>query len=188
MDVSPSVGQIICSTNYAAPSLTTRSVGNKLILYPSLTASELDYAIGVESSDMFFSVEKNAAGYTFYAGMTVVSTISGNGNIATNGSVAAASAQISDNCTIGGTLNITGAITTTAFYASKPWAGFHCISHALPATVFQDFLKLVFYYRGLVLGRMFLQFQHTQMGSSLWCLCSNKLLPLRRQSLFLAPS
>ncbi len=29
---------------------------------------------------------------------------------------------------------------------------------------FQDFLKLVFHYRGLVLGHMFLQFQHTHMG------------------------
>ncbi len=120
MNVFPSVGQIIFSTNYAAPTLTTRSVGNKLIVYPSLWASELDYAIGVESNDMFFSVENIAAGYKFYAGMTVVSTISGNGNIATNGSVAAASAQITNNCTVGGTLNITGALTTTAFYASKP--------------------------------------------------------------------
>ncbi len=47
----------ICSNNYAEPSLTTRSVGNKLILYPSLTASELDYAICVESSDMFLVLE-----------------------------------------------------------------------------------------------------------------------------------
>ena len=84
----------------------------------------------------FFSVENNAAGYNFYAGMTVVSTISGNWNIATNGSVAAASAQITNSCTIGGTLTITGALTTTAFYASKPWAGFHCIANASSATVF----------------------------------------------------
>ena len=37
--------------------------------------------------------------------MTVVSTISGNGNIATNGAVAAASAQITNKSTIGGTLD-----------------------------------------------------------------------------------
>ena len=143
VNVFPSVGQIICSINYAAPTLTTRSVGNKLILYPSLSASELDYAIGVETSDMFFSVENNAAGYKFYAGMTIVSTISGNGNIATNGSVAAASAQITNNCTIGGTLNITGALTTTAFYASKPLAPLyfkcfasHCVSRIFSSWCF----------------------------------------------------
>jgi hypothetical protein len=88
---------------------------------------------------MFFNVENNSAGYKFHAGMTVASTISGNVNIATKGSVAAASAHISNNCTIGGILNITGALATTAFYASKPWAGFHCIANLLPATVFPGF-------------------------------------------------
>ena len=53
--------------------------------------------------------------------------------------MASASAQITNNCTVGGDLTITGALTTTAFYASKPWAGFHCISNALSATVFPGF-------------------------------------------------
>ena len=57
VNVFPSVGQIICSTNFAAPSLTTRSVGNKLSLYPPVSASELDYAIGVESSDLFLMLK-----------------------------------------------------------------------------------------------------------------------------------
>ena len=71
--------------------------------------------------------------------MAITATISGNGDITATGSIAAASAQITNNCTIGGTLAITGALTTTAFYASKPWAGVYCISNALSTTVLPGF-------------------------------------------------
>ena len=47
------VNQILFGTAYGAPTRTTRAEGNKLILYPSLSASLLDYAIGVESADLF---------------------------------------------------------------------------------------------------------------------------------------
>ena len=66
------VNQILFGTAYGAPTLTTRAGGNKLILYPSLSASLLDYAIGVEAADLFFSTENSAAGYKFYAGPSVV--------------------------------------------------------------------------------------------------------------------
>ncbi|HEY9704951.1 MAG TPA: right-handed parallel beta-helix repeat-containing protein, partial [Allocoleopsis sp.] len=40
----------------AAPSLTNRSVGTKLVLYPNTTASTTDYAIGMNTTSMWFSV------------------------------------------------------------------------------------------------------------------------------------
>ena len=73
------VHQICFDNAYGPPTLTSRVGGNKLILYPSLSDSALDYAIGVEAADMVFSTENYAAGYKFYAGIAVVSTISGNG-------------------------------------------------------------------------------------------------------------
>ncbi len=46
--------RVMCPTAYGAPSLTNRSAGSKLVLYPSLSSTNLDYAIGVETNDMFF--------------------------------------------------------------------------------------------------------------------------------------
>ena len=85
------VFQILFNNAYGPPTLTSRAGGNKIILYPSLSASALDYAIGVESSDLFFSTENSFAGYKFYAGPSVVTSISGGGNITTNGALASAS-------------------------------------------------------------------------------------------------
>jgi hypothetical protein len=110
-------------TAYGAPTLTTRAGGNKLILYPSLSASLLDYAIGVESADLFFSTENSFAGYKFYAGPSVVTSISGSGNITTNGALASASSATTGNATVGGNLTVTGNLTVsgTTSFANPYW-------------------------------------------------------------------
>ena len=66
---------------------------------------------------MFFTVGDSYSGYKFYSGMTVTATIGGNGNITATGSIAAASAQITNDCTIGGNLTVSG------FYSTKPYVG-----------------------------------------------------------------
>ena len=111
------------SNAYGAPTLTSRAGGNKLILYPSLSASLLDYAIGVESTDMFFSVENNAAGYKFYAGSSVVTSVSGTGNINTSGSMASASSSTTGNATVGGNLTVSGNLSVlgTTSFANPYW-------------------------------------------------------------------
>ena len=105
------VDQIMFSNAYSAPTLTSRAPGNKLILYPSLTASELDYAIGVETSDMFFSTENSGAGYKFYTGSSVATSISGGGDLATIGAITSASSSTAGNATVGGNLTVTGNVT-----------------------------------------------------------------------------
>ena len=100
------VPKIIFTNVYSAPTLTSRAPGNKLILFPSLSASELDYAIGVESSDMFFSTENNAAGHKFYCGPICRTTISGIGHITTTGAISSASSSTIGKCTVGGNLLI----------------------------------------------------------------------------------
>ena len=91
---------------YGAPTLTSRAPGNKLVLYPSLSASLLDYAIGIEEADMFFSTENSSAGYKFYCGPTCRTTISGMGNITTTGAISSASSSTTGDCTVLGNLLI----------------------------------------------------------------------------------
>ena len=41
------------------PTVTTRSVGTKLVLYPSVNASEVDFGLGISSNTLWFSVPNN---------------------------------------------------------------------------------------------------------------------------------
>ena len=75
----------------AAPSFTTRSVGTKIVLYPEVSASAVDYAIGVESGTLWFSVPTTAAARQFrwYAGTTNIATLTHTGNFTASGTVTA---------------------------------------------------------------------------------------------------
>jgi hypothetical protein len=64
-----------------APTFTTRSAGTKLSIFPNLTANSVDYALGVESSHMWYSVTQNAPqwGFKWYGGTTLAARLGGNG-------------------------------------------------------------------------------------------------------------
>lgn len=51
-----------------APNTNARSAGTKLLLYPS--ASNVDYAIGIESGHMWYSIPSTATGFKWYSGAT----------------------------------------------------------------------------------------------------------------------
>jgi hypothetical protein len=57
-----------------APTFTNRSLGSKVVLYPSLTESQVDYAIGISSGIMWFSVPavSGARHFYWYAGTTKI--------------------------------------------------------------------------------------------------------------------
>jgi hypothetical protein len=141
VDGQLAVSRIMHTNTSGAPTLGYRNEGTKLVLYENLSGSTLDYSIGIEPYNMFFTVGDSASGYKFYGGPAVAATIFGNGDInaagsiTATGTIAGASAQITNNCTIGGTCTITGALTTTAFYDAKPWVGFYCGLSAVSATV-----------------------------------------------------
>ena len=63
----------------AAPTLNTRSVGTKIVLYPSVGVSTVDYAMGIDSATFWQSVEGSSAGFKWYAGTTQVASLSGAG-------------------------------------------------------------------------------------------------------------
>lgn len=67
------------------PSLTTRSAGTKLVLYPALSGSSVDYAIGIDSATLWSSVAENNSSFNFkwFGGDIVVANLSGTGNFTT---------------------------------------------------------------------------------------------------------
>lgn len=77
------------ASSVAPPSFSTRSPGTKIVLYPNLSASSVDYAIGVESGTVWSSVANSTAGYKWYAGTTSVASLSGTGNLFLTGSATA---------------------------------------------------------------------------------------------------
>ena len=51
-----------------APTFSTRSAGTKVVLYPNISASAVDYAIGIESNTLWQSVPTSANLFKWYAG------------------------------------------------------------------------------------------------------------------------
>ena len=64
-----------------APAFTTRSAGTKLLLYPSLSGSVADYAIGIDAATMWSSVPENNASFKFkwYGATTEIASLNGTG-------------------------------------------------------------------------------------------------------------
>jgi len=72
----------------AAPTFTTRSIGTKLVLYPLLNASNVDYALGIDNNTLWYSIpETTTHQFKWYAGTTNIATLFGNGNAYVSGSV-----------------------------------------------------------------------------------------------------
>lgn len=67
-----------------APTFTSRSVGTKLTLYPTLDATNVDYAFGIENNNIWFSVPQaiSGNGFKWYGGITQVASLSGAGAFA----------------------------------------------------------------------------------------------------------
>jgi hypothetical protein len=90
-----------------APAFTTRSNGTKVVLYPALSASTVDYALGVDSATMWYSVPENADSFKFkwYGATTEVANLSGTGVFSVTGNITGA------NILTGGSVTATGNIT-----------------------------------------------------------------------------
>ena len=73
------------------PTFTTRSVGTKLVLYPNLGASAVDYAIGIQSGALWNSVESTSSEFKWYGGTTQAMSLTGTGVLTTNRFIASSS-------------------------------------------------------------------------------------------------
>jgi hypothetical protein len=73
----------------AAPTTGTRSAGTKITLYPGVSPSTVDYAIGIETGTVWMSIPVSNNGHFFkwYAGTTNIATLNGLGAFSTIGSL-----------------------------------------------------------------------------------------------------
>lgn len=84
----------------AAPTFTTRSAGTKLVLYPSVGPSNVDYAFGIENNTLWSSVPDSGSQFKWYAGTTNIATLSGSGNFSISGGISASQYNITTHVPI----------------------------------------------------------------------------------------
>lgn len=104
------------TNGFAAPTFTTRSAGAKLVLYPSVTASLVDFAIGIEAGNLWFSTSdaSGTVGFKWYGGTTLAATLTGAGKLSlTENLGVSTTATAVDNIRVG---NITGGTTARGVY------------------------------------------------------------------------
>jgi hypothetical protein len=65
----------------APPSYNTRSNGTKIALYPGVSATTAEYALGIDASTFWMSVPNNTGTFKFYAGTSEIMRIMGTGNV-----------------------------------------------------------------------------------------------------------
>jgi hypothetical protein len=79
--ISGTGGIYFTSSGLNPPSMTTRSFGSKIVLYPSLSSVSADYALGMESGNMWSSVPDINSGFVWYQGSMRVMSIQTAGNL-----------------------------------------------------------------------------------------------------------
>ena len=64
-----------------APAFTTRSAGTKLLMYPAISGSQVDYAMGINAATMWSSIPVASSSFYFkwFGGQTEVASLDGTG-------------------------------------------------------------------------------------------------------------
>jgi hypothetical protein len=64
-----------------APAFTTRSAGTKLLIYPAISGSQVDYAMGIDAATLWSSVPVASSSFYFkwYGGQTQIASLDGTG-------------------------------------------------------------------------------------------------------------
>ncbi len=75
------------ATGVAAPAFTTRSLGTKVVYFTGLSGSSADYAAGIESSTLWYSVPTTSQQFRWYGGTTLAATLTGAGVFTAVGTV-----------------------------------------------------------------------------------------------------
>ena len=73
------------NVGYAPPSTGTRSVGTKIVLWPQVSATDTDYALGIDNATMWFSVPTTSSYFRWYASTTLLATLNGSGTFSAKG-------------------------------------------------------------------------------------------------------
>jgi hypothetical protein len=67
----------------AAPTITTRSAGTKIVLYPNVGGSTVDYALGIDNGTLWYTIPsaQNTRQHRWYAGTTQLADLKGSGEL-----------------------------------------------------------------------------------------------------------
>lgn len=76
------------------PTFTTRSVGTKIVLYPSLTGAATDFGIGIAGGTFWMSIDGAANSFAWFGGTTQVASLSGAGVLNVTGSYQVAGTKV----------------------------------------------------------------------------------------------
>jgi hypothetical protein len=71
----------------AAPTQSTRSAGTKIVLFPAISASQVDYAIGIEGSTLWSSIPNSTCFFKWYSNTAGIMTLDGSGNLNVAGNI-----------------------------------------------------------------------------------------------------
>jgi hypothetical protein len=105
----------------AAPAFTTRSAGTKIVLYPNVGASDVDYAFGVQSSTLWYSIPSVSSSqqHRWYGGTTQLADLKGSGELVIGSSTLTGTAsqklQVTGGAYVSGNLGV--GVTAPAFTA-----------------------------------------------------------------------
>jgi hypothetical protein len=96
------------ASSAAAPSFTTRSVGARLVLWPSLAAASADYAIGMGPSTLWFGVPTTSQFFRWYGGTTQAAVLTGGGALSLTGALTSAGITSSADISVSGAAKFSG--------------------------------------------------------------------------------
>jgi hypothetical protein len=159
------------SNQRAAPDMTTRSVGTRLVLFSAVGGGALaDYAIGVNSGDLWIGTASTAQTISMYAGATRVAFFAGTANVAltitagyniafgttgTGGQIGTTTAQLIGFHGTAGTIQrasaAQAAVATTAATQTSPW-GFTTQAQADGIVTLVNEIRTVLVNKGLMKG------------------------------------
>jgi hypothetical protein len=115
----------------APPSFTNRSSGTKLVIFPSVGAGQVDYAIGIDSNTIWYSTNNNSSSFfhKWYGGTTNIMTLDGIGNLSIFGTTDSSSSST-------GVLQISGGvgIAKSLYVGLNAYANNHINGYATTAT------------------------------------------------------
>jgi len=102
-----------------APAFTSRSAGTKLVLWDSLSGSEVDYGLGIDASTLWFSINVVNNSFKWYGGTTLLMRLSRGNLVVGNGTGQLANAA-TDGFLYIASMNGAPSGTPTAYTGSVP--------------------------------------------------------------------